>query len=35
MLTKEVNFKDWKIDSLTNEDVSKPDLTGYEIINNN
>ena len=30
----EINFKDWKIDSLTDTDVSKPDLTNYEIENN-
>lgn len=30
----EINFKNWKVDSLTDTDVSKPDLTDYEIENN-
>lgn len=30
----EINFKNWKINELSDEDVSKPDLANYELINN-
>ena len=27
-------FKDWKFNELTDEDVTRPNLTGYEVTNN-
>lgn len=34
MRENEINFKNWRINELSDEDVNKPNLVNYELINN-